>query len=210
MEIDINPYRALNAEIDAVEFEKFCLETLTAYAKSEGLSNFTINHNQKIEAHDSTYQIDIWAEYTALGCKNKVIVECKKHSRSIERSVVTDLYAKTQSIGAQKSILISTSGFQADAVKYAEAHGIALWQMCDVRIKHITASANRAVPLHVLMQIATEEYLPDYFMLQWDCAADWPYEEIFPTLEMRKDAVKKAALSRGITFPPMAEGGQHI
>ena len=210
MEIDINPYRALNAEIDAVEFEKFCLETLTAYAKSEGLSNFAINHNQKIEAHDSTYQIDIWAEYTALGCKNKVIVECKKHSRSIERSVVTDLYAKTQSIGAQKSIFISTSGFQADAVKYAEAHGIALWQICDVRIKHITASANRAVPLHVLMQIATEEYLPDYFMLQWDCAADWPYEEIFPTLEMRKDAVKKAALSRGITFPPMAEGGQHI
>lgn len=210
MEIDINPYRSLNAEIDAIEFEKFCLETLKAYGQKEGLSDLTICHNQKIETHDSTYQIDILAEYIALGCKNKVIVECKKHSRSIKRSVVTDLYAKTQSIGAQKSILISTSGFQADAVKYAEAHGIALWQICDVRIKHITASANRTVPLHVLMQIATEEYLPNYFMLQWDCTADWPYEEIYPTLEMHKDAVKKAALSQGITFPPMAEGGQHI
>lgn len=194
MEIDINPYRSLNADIDAVEFEKFCLDTLAAYARREGLNNFTISHNQKVQAFDSTYQIDILAEYIALGCKNKVVVECKKHSRSVERSVVTDLYAKTQSIGAQKAILISTSGFQKDAVKYAEAHGIALWQIFDVYIKHIVASAKQEIPPHILMQIEMEKYLPRYFVEEWDCSADWPINEIYPTESMKAEAIEKSGV----------------
>lgn len=205
MEIDINPYRSLNAEIDAIEFEKFCLETLKAYGQKEGLSDLTICHNQKIETHDSTYQIDVVAEYTALGCKHKVIVECKKHSRNIERSVVTELYTKTQSIGAQKSILISTSGFQKDAVKYAKAHGIALWQICDARIKHITNSANHDISAFKLLMLAADQYLPKYFMLQWDCDADWPRKEVYPTFEMHIAAVEKAAMANGIDFPPVLE-----
>lgn len=206
MEIDINPYRALNAEIDYVEFEKFCLETLSAYAQREGLNSFTISHNQRVETFDSTYQIDVMAEYTALGCKNKVIVECKKYSRNVERSVVTDLYAKTQSIGAQKAILISTSGFQKGAVKYAEAHGIALWQICHAQIKHIVNSVNQDFSMYRRVQLAANAYLPKYFMLQWDCLADWPYEEIYPTSEMRKRAFEKAAVSIGLPLPTSAEG----
>ena len=66
-EIDTNPYRSLEAAITPTEFEKFCLETVKAYAQKEGLKDFVILHNQKIEAYDSTYQIDVYAEYTALG-----------------------------------------------------------------------------------------------------------------------------------------------
>lgn len=194
MEVDMNPYRSLNADIDAVEFEKFCLDTLSAYAKREGLNDFTIGHNQKVKAFDSTYQIDILAEYTALGCRHKVVIECKKHSRSVERSVVTDLYAKTQSIGAQKAILISTSGFQKDAVKYAGAHGIALWQICDVLIKHIVAYAQPEMPPHILMRIEMEKYLPTYFVKEWDCNADWPRDEIYPTEDMIDQAMEKAGV----------------
>ena len=117
MEIDTNPYRSLPANINPIEFERFCLKTIEAYAKKERLTDFEIKHNQKVEASDSTYQIDVLAEYTALGCRHKIIIECKRYSRSIERKVISELYAKTLSIGAQKCILISTSGFQSDAVK---------------------------------------------------------------------------------------------
>lgn len=81
MEIDTNPYRCLQANINPTEFEVFCLETLKAYAEREGLQDFEIKHNQKIETYDSTYQIDVLVEYTALGCHNKVIVECKHHNK---------------------------------------------------------------------------------------------------------------------------------
>lgn len=194
MEIDVNPYRSLSADIDATEFEEFCLDTLNAYAQREGLNNFSISHNQKVETFDSTYQIDLLAEYTALRCKHKVVVECKKHSRSIERSIVTDLYAKTQSIGAQKAILISTSGFQKDAVKYAGAHGIALWQICDGFIKHVVASAEPKILPHNLMLIEMEKYLPKYFVKEWDCSTDWPYEEIYPTEDMKRRAMEESGV----------------
>ena len=111
------------------EFEVFCMETLKAYAERENLQNFSIKHDQKIESDDGTYQIDVIAEYTALGAKNVVLIECKKHSNSVKRDVVTNLHAKLQSLGAHKGIIISTVGFQRGAVQYAEKHGIALWQI---------------------------------------------------------------------------------
>lgn len=193
MQYDANPYRELPIRISSLEFEHFCLETLSAYASQEGLQNFVIKHNQKVNASDSTYQIDVLAEYTALGCKNTVIIECKKHSRSIERSVVAELHAKLQSIGAQKGILISTSGFQSDAVKFANAHGIALWQICDRTIKHYSASANREISSHMRFQFEMEKYLPHFIMMEWDCAADYPYHELYPTPKMYDDA------RRGVT-----------
>ena len=190
--MDINFYRLLNADISPTDFELLCLETLKAYGEKEGLKDFSISHNQKVETFDSTYQIDILAEYTALGCKHKVIVECKKLSRNVERSVVTDLYAKTQSIGAQKAILISTSGFQADAVKYAGVHGIALWQICDEKIKHITASAYPRAEYESLWEMVRRHFLPKFFVVEWDCSADWPYKELYPTDEIQRVALEKA------------------
>lgn len=102
MEVDTNPYRSLEAQITPTQFEIFCLETVKAYAEREGLKDFKINHDKKIETYDSTYQIDVFAEYTALGCNHKVIIECKHHAGNIKRALVTDLYTKMQSIGSSK------------------------------------------------------------------------------------------------------------
>lgn len=191
MTTDINPYRELEACISPADFEIFCMETLKAYAKREDLKDFRISHNQKICTDDGTYQIDVLAEYTALGANNTVIVECKKQSRSVEREIVAALDAKLHSIGAQKGILISTAGFQSGATLYAEKHGIALWQICDVFIKRITMSAGTQYVDILRMKLEVEQFLPKYFALEWDCSADYPYTEIYPTEEMRLLARKK-------------------
>lgn len=191
MTIDINPYRELESFISPVDFEIFCMETLKAYAKREDLKDFKIKHNQKICADDGTYQIDVLAEYTALGVRNTVIVECKKQSRSVEREIVAALKAKLHSIGAQKGILISTAGFQSGATLYAEKHGIALWQICDNYIKHYSAAASKQYLDMIKYRLEVEKYLPKYFTLEWDCSADYPYSEIYPTEEMYMFARKK-------------------
>ena len=193
MKMDINPYRELPANITPQDFELFCMETIKAYAEKQGLNDYIVKHNEKIETHDSTYQIDVLVEYMLLGCNHTIVVECKKHSHSIKRAVVTDLYTKVQSIGAQKGILISTAGFQSDAVKFAEAHGIALWQICDRNIKHISASANPGISLERLFILEAEKYLPKYIMKEWDCAADFPYRELYPTQEMYSAAFETAS-----------------
>ena len=194
MDIDVNPYRRISAEITPTEFEKFCLETLKAYAEKESLKDFEIRHNQKVETYDGTYQIDVLAEYTALGCRDTVVVECKKYTRNVERSVVAELYAKVQSIGAQKGILISTSGFQKDAVKFAGVHGIALWQVCEEAIKHITNAMGVSIVQFMLFQL--RDYLPKFFVLSWDCYCDYPFEQIYPTDEMRQKAIAQLREAR--------------
>ena len=66
------------ADLFPVEFEKWCTEILRGYAVERNLQDFVIKHNEKIIASDGNYQIDIYAEFTALEVKFKVLCECKK------------------------------------------------------------------------------------------------------------------------------------
>lgn len=193
MIIDANPYRELETNISATEFELFCLETLKAYAEKEKLNDFTIKHNQKIKSDDGIYQIDVLVEYTALGTKNTILIECKKYRNSVKKEVVNALQAKLQSLGAQKGIIISTSGFQSGAVQYAEKHGIALWQVFDNYIKHISASANNQMSDYMKLQLEVEKHLPKYFIMEWDYSLDYPITQLYPTEEMQQEAWKEAA-----------------
>lgn len=192
MDLDTNPYRSLTANITPTNFEIFCMKTLEAYAKRECLPNFTIKHNQKVKTYDGTYQIDVLAEYTALGTHNTVLIECKKQARSVERDEVSSLYDKVKSLGAQKGILISTAGFQSGAVQYAKIHGIALWQIFNRWIKHISNSASDPPPDIIRFQFLIEKYLPEYFTMEWDYEVDYPCTQIYPTEEMHKNAIERA------------------
>ena len=65
------------------EFEKHCLIILHGYAEEEKLPNFSIKHNVKLTASDGTYQIDVYATYTALGAEMKIICECKQYKKRV-------------------------------------------------------------------------------------------------------------------------------
>lgn len=188
MSIDMNPYRALSSEISPDEFECFCMETLKAYAKKDNLKEFTILHNESVGTHDGVYQIDILGEFNAMGIKFKIIVECKMYTRPVEREKVCVLYEKQQSLGANKSVLMSTSGFQSGAVQYAKAHGITLIQIVDSLVKHIQNSSKEPNHDFVRTRNLMRKQLPNYFAMQWDCDADYPYDEIYPTKEMYRKA----------------------
>lgn len=125
----INPYCDVVADMTPTEFEKYCLMILEGYADQENLKDFKIVHNHKIQTHDGEYQIDVYAEFTALNVNFKVLAECKKYKKAIERKVVAELKQKLDSIGAHKGIILSTSGFQQGAAVFAKEHGIALIQI---------------------------------------------------------------------------------
>ena len=117
--------------LSPTDFEKHCYDILKVYAEEEGLKDFTITHNKRIETHDGTYQIDVYAEFTALNSKFKVLCECKQYTSSVSREKVAVLHDKIKSIGAHKGILLATSDFQSGAIQYAQAHGIALIKVED-------------------------------------------------------------------------------
>ena len=127
--------------ISPTEFEVFCMELLKNYATEEQLKDFNIEHNKKQEAPDGTYQLDIFASFTALDVEVKMLCECKQYTSPVKRERVELLEGRLQSLGIHKGILLSTSGFQSGAIQYAKAHGIALIQVFDHSCQKYSHSA---------------------------------------------------------------------
>lgn len=116
----------LNASTDITptEFELQVKGLLERFEKIP--EKFEILHNVNEKGYDGEYQIDIKVTYQMLGAEFVVLVECKNHRSPIKRETIQILNDRIRSLGAHKGILVSTSDFQAGAIKYAKLHGIAL------------------------------------------------------------------------------------
>jgi restriction system protein len=100
-------------------------------AASTGLNNYESQHLEAVQGSDGAYVFDVTARFSALGAAFLVLIECKHQARDVERSDVQILYDKMRSVGAQKAMLFSISGFQSGAIEYATQHHIALIQLQD-------------------------------------------------------------------------------
>lgn len=172
--------------ISPIEFEKRCKAILEGYAEEEGLKEFSIIHNKHLSAHDGNYQIDIYAEFTALGVRFKVLCECKRYKNKVKRDIVSSLHGKMASLGTHKGIILSTSGFQSGAIEYAKKHGIALIQVDDYNFNHISHSSGNEVhdendPFYYM-----ETHMPTY--VAYDCTtdADEPVK-VYPTRKILRE-----------------------
>ena len=100
-------------------------------ATGQQLLSYTSEHQPRLESPDGDYVIDVAARFSALGADFLVLVECKHEKRKVERQDVQVLHSKVQSLGAQKGMLFSVSGFQSGALEYAKVHRIATVQLAD-------------------------------------------------------------------------------
>ena len=103
--------------ISPTEFEVFCMELLRNYAAEDHLKDFKIEHNVKQEAQDGTYQLDVFASFTALDIELKILCECKQYTSPVKRERIELLEGRLKSLGMHKGILLSTSGFQSGAIQ---------------------------------------------------------------------------------------------
>lgn len=171
--------------ITPTEFEKYCRDILLGYAEEEILHNFKIVHDVKLHAHDGTYQLDLYATFTAMGTEIKVICECKQYKNSVKREKVVALADKVRSLGAHKGILLSTSGFQSGAIQYAREHGLALIKVADRKWEYYSHSNGKNVCYENDPFLYGERQLPPYEAV--DCTAQLERPRIiYPTKSMIK------------------------
>ncbi|MDD4781139.1 MAG: restriction endonuclease [Tissierellia bacterium] len=187
-------YDNLVADITPIAFEELCFEVVKGYAEKEKLSDFQITHNKKIPVNDGTYQIDVYAEFTALGVKHKTIIECKRQSHPIKREVVVVLAGKVRSLGAQKGILISTCGFQKGAIQYAKQYGIALLQIINEQVMHIQNSTQMPNVEQQKIMLEYRKRLPQHCVMEWDLEFDYPSIEAYPTEAMKNRAKEEVKM----------------
>lgn len=127
-------------EITASEFERLVRDWILKQGGE--LTSLEVTHDVKVEAYDSTYQIDVLVKFQAFaGAELIVLVECKKYRNAVERELVQVLHDKVRSVGAHKGMLFTTTGFQSGAIKYAKAHGLALVSIIDGVATYVTRSA---------------------------------------------------------------------
>lgn len=90
-----------------------------------------------------------------------------------------------RSLGVQKGIFISTSGFQSGAVKYAKEHGITLLQIFDKHVMHIQDSVSIRTELMEKMDRELVFNLPQYYAYEWD-EFDFPSVRVYPAKQYVK------------------------
>ena len=172
------------------EFELHCMEILRGYAEEEKLPAFKIEHDVKLNASDGTYQIDVYATYTALGTEMKILAECKQYKKRVGRDIVEVLESRLRSLGAQKGILLSTAGFQSGAIDFAKAHGIALVQMFDTHEKWYSHSGG---PDEVIDEddpiVYGEKHMPRY-RAHLITAVDGSLVTVYPTRAMANEVFR--------------------
>lgn len=127
-----------------------------------------------------------------MGVEFKVIAECKRYSSSVSREKVAVSADKVRSLGAHKGIMISTSGFQSGAYKYAKKHGIALMQVIGRNVLHIMNAANpdtteQKRALHLMLDLNSR--MPKYYAQEY-ATMDFPERTIYPTPKMI-DAIQR-------------------
>ena len=172
------------------EFELHCMEILRGYAEEEKLPAFNIEHDVMLTASDGTYQIDVYATYTALGAEMKILAECKQYKKRVGRDKVEVLESRLRSLGAQKGILLSTAGFQSGAIDFAKAHGIALVQVFDTHEKWYSHSGG---PDEVIDEddpiVYGEKHMPRY-RAHLITAVDGSLVTVYPTRAMANEVFR--------------------
>lgn len=122
-------------DISPKEFELVIKKLFDRMAK--GLKNYKSVHRENVSGLDGEYEIDITASFEEFGLTFKILIECKHYKRKVEREEFLALHKKMESLGAQKAVLVTSSGFQKGALEYAKAHGMGAIVEQDGQLWHI-------------------------------------------------------------------------
>lgn len=131
-----NPADAL--EISPEDYEREVLRWLNNASEEEELE-VCLKHSEVVAGQSGDYQIDITAEFSVFkGAVIKVLVECKRHGRPVERDDVLAFSKKIENTESHKGMMFSTAGFQRGAIAAAKPEGIALVTFVDGKSSYET------------------------------------------------------------------------
>lgn len=140
-----NPQTPLN--VTPIDYERQVIQWL----RQEGATITGLEvKNQTLEKGQSgEYTLDGLASFEVFGgAVIRILVECKRHRRPIEREVILGVSERLREVSGQKAMVFSTAGFQRGAIEYATKNGIALIMFVDGRATYFTRSNEKMDERH--------------------------------------------------------------
>jgi len=146
-----------------VPWEKYERHVRNVLESAGGSLDLRVEGKRTLKGLDGEYEVDAYAELTVFGgAVIKIVVECKRHTNPVGRAVVESLFSRTLSLGANKAMLFSTSGFQSGAITFARAHGIALVRLDDRRAKQAAYCVAEPPVTYAAQFITGTAFLPSF------------------------------------------------
>ncbi len=96
---------------------------------------FSAKENVKVSGTRGTHDLDVHAEFYDGGFRFVIVVECKHWKTRVNKEKVLVLKSILDDIGADKGIIVSTSGFQKGARRYARKTNIKLLSFTELEKK---------------------------------------------------------------------------
>ena len=132
------------------EYEKQVCTWLSNAAKKDG-NNIRWLHREVVEGQGGDYQIDVTGEMSLLGGATlRILVECKRCRRPVERDELLAHAMKVQDTASHKGMVFSTAGFRAAPLNSPKARAS---QRQFSRVGAQTISPNRWVPINLFPRI---------------------------------------------------------
>ncbi|MBF4548704.1 restriction endonuclease [Pseudoclavibacter sp. VKM Ac-2888] len=138
------------AEAAWSEFQEAVKETLNQH---RGVCAET---NKRIQGTRTHHNIDVYAEFTALGAPIKWLIECKLWKTGVTKEKVLAFHKIVEETGADRGLLIAENGYQSGAFEAAENANVELVSFTDfkrrveeeVAISRLTGYIARLAVLH--------------------------------------------------------------
>jgi Restriction endonuclease len=102
----------------------------------------------------SSHKIDVSVRFKKFGLEVFWIIECKCWNSTVTKEKVLALKSVIEDVGADRGLLISKSGFQAGAIRAAEATNITLTDLGQIR--ELTSGDLQTALIQQLEKSATE------------------------------------------------------
>lgn len=111
-------------EVTPRQYERQVLDWIVE--SENGIEGFEVEQREKIDGAGGEYEIDVVVDFMVFGgAQIRVLVECKRWSRRVNRDQLLAFNSKIEDTGSHKGIVFSTGGFQKGAIDYAAQKGIA-------------------------------------------------------------------------------------
>ncbi len=111
-------------------YERLTREVFQALLTQQSVTNVRVEHDVTLQGVTNSHQVDVYWEFKAGGITYRTVVECKDWKEPVDqgtlfalRSVLLDLP------GQPRGVIVARSGFQEGAQRFADAHGIVLYEL---------------------------------------------------------------------------------
>jgi hypothetical protein len=91
--------------------------------------NIDVQHNVTLPGKFLNHQVDVYWKFESGGIEYSTVVECKDWNRPLEQEKLLAFKSKLEDLNNPTGVIVTRSGYQSGALKYAHAHGIYLYEL---------------------------------------------------------------------------------